>query len=511
MRPKIASLHPLPNLLAVALASVLFVVSWGAAEAAEPKYGGTLRFATNADHFNLDPAKNLGVIDILVMQHVYDNLLMIQPDLSWKPELATSWEANDDFSSYTFHLRKGVKFHHGKDFKAEDVVFTFNRLLDPELDSPIRPTLEVIEEIVILDDYTVRFDLVGSNAFFPTYMSAVQGRILPADLDPDRLNLEEFGTGPFTILEHLPGERTTMVRYDGYWEEGKPYLDELVILGIPEPAARELALKNGDVDLVYELSPQGAPGIKEHPDTVVLSATSFGYIGLDMDNSRPPFDNKLVRKAFQAATDREAINQAALLGSGSPAFDHPIHPSDPAFAPQYAPPDYDPDLARSLLEQAGYPDGIDITLYTADVAGGMIELAVAFAERARPAGIRVNVERVSSDGFWDQYWMKKPLTVVRWFGRIPDQALSIQYLSDASWNASYWNNPTFDALVVKARGQDLEGQKETYGEIQRILVDDVPKLVTNFLPWLYGARNNVRGVAPHPLGWPLVNDAWLDE
>ena len=171
MRSKKASLHPLLIILAVALASVLFVVACGggneatavpqaveeaevsdqgevaqapevveeaevAAQPGEPKRGGSLTVAFKANQATLDPALLITFPDIAIHQAAYDNLLMIQPDLSLKPELATSWEPNDDLSSYTFHLRQGVKFHHGKDFKAEDVVFTFNRLLDPVLDSP---------------------------------------------------------------------------------------------------------------------------------------------------------------------------------------------------------------------------------------------------------------------------------------------------------------------------------------------------------------------------------------
>ena len=167
-----------------------------------------------------------------------------------------------------------------------------------------------------------------------------------------------------------------MVRNPDYWEEGKPYLDELVILMIAEAATRAEALKSGDVDLVIQLEPQSVPGIDAHPQTAVLSNPSFSYIGLEMDNRAPPFDNKLVRQAMQAALDREAVNQAALLGRGFVAYDHPVSLKDPRFASQHTPPTYDPELARSLLAQAGYPDGIDVTLYTADVGAGMIEMAV---------------------------------------------------------------------------------------------------------------------------------------
>ena len=509
MKSRTASLHPLPILLAVALVSVLCVASRAAAE--EPKYGGTLVFALPPNSISLDPPFQLGDPDVFITQATYDNLLMIQPDLSVKPELATSWEPNDDLSSYTFHLRKGVKFHHGKAFKAEDVIFTFDRLLDPELDSPARSIFEVIKGIVVLDDYTVRFDLVAPNAFFPESLSIFQARILPADVDIGRLTLEEFGTGPFKLSEYLPNERATLVRNPDYWEAGKPYLDELVMLNISEVASRDEALKSGDAHITYQLSPQSIPGLEAHPATTVLKATSFSYIGLPMPTDVAPFDNKLVRKAMQAATDRQAINQAALLGLGVIARDHPIHPDHPVFAPQYAPPDYDPDLARSLLAQAGYPDGIDVTLHTADIGTGTIELAVAYKESAAPAGIRVQIQRHPSEGWFDNVWNNGLFTVVNWFGRSPDQALSVQIHTESAWNATRYHNPVVDELIERARGQDLEGQRESYGEIQRILIDDVPRISVAFTPWVYGVRKEVRGVAPHPLGWPLVQDAWLDE
>ncbi len=572
MRSKTTTLHPLLILLAAAMASVLFVVSCGGgeeatevaqvpevveeaesaqapevvdeaegaaaelaateeaaeaatetAEAAElaqapeegtPKRGGTLTMAMVADFGSLDPPMVWSQVDQALTQALYDNLLMIQPDGSVKPELAASWEANDDLSSYTFHLRKGVKFHHGKDFKAEDVLFTFERLMDPVLDSPIRPTFDTtVEHIVALDDYTVRFDLVGPNAFFLDALSLQQVRIMPADVDVERLHLEAFGTGPFMLEELLPGERVTMVRNPDYWEEGKPYLDKYVILNVREAATRAEALKSGDVDVVFNLDFQSVPSIEAHPETVVLETPGSAWIGMPMRNDIPPFDNKLVRQAMQAATDRESILQAAQLGRGEIAYDHPIPSDDPLFSPQHAASVvYDPELAKQLLAEAGYPDGIDVTLHTSDIGAGMVEMAVAFKEGAAPAGIRVDVQRVSSDLFWDSYWSVEPFTVTWWAGRPnPDLAMSIQY--QGSWNAPNFLNEEFDELLLRGRGETLEERKVTYDRIQEILIDEVPRLVVAFKPMLYGARNNVRGVVPHPLG-PIaiiLQDGWLDD
>lgn len=482
----------------------------GAGPSGEPKYGGTLTFTMFADSATLDPPLLITTPDILLAQAFYDTLVQIQPDLSLKPMLATSWEANDDLTSYTFNLREGVKFHHGKEFKAEDVLFSFNRLLDPVLDSPARTTMEVIDSMTILDDYTIRFDLTSPSVFFPDVLSIYQAQILPADVDISRLTLEEFGTGPFTMVEHLPNERTVMTKNPDYWEEGRPYLDEVVMLPIPEPETRTEALKSGDVDVVFVMQPQSAPGIEAYDGTKVVQSASASYLNLSMDTQSAPFDNILVRKAMQAATDREAISQAALFGNGVIANDHPIPPNDPHFAPQYAPPPYDIELAKSLLAEAGYPDGIDVTLYTSTVGPGLVDMAVVMKEKAAPAGIRIDIQQKPEDAFWVDYWIVEPFTTVFWNGRPPDQALSITTASDSQWNAAHYDNPIIDELIVKARGQDLAGRRETYGEIQRILVDEVPRIIPVFQPVLYGARDEVYGIPAHPLGWQILTEAWLD-
>ena len=476
-----------------------------------PIRGGTLVVGMVPDHSSIDPPVANTVWDNALTENVYDNLIAMHPNLTLKPELATSWEANDDLSSFTFKLRKGVKFHHGKDFKAEDVIFSFERILDPVIDSPARSTYAgVIEDMVAIDDYTVRFDLSGPNGFFLESLTIYQARIVASDVDPKRLHTETFGTGPFKILEHRPGERTTFVPYEDYWDKDKIFLDEIVFLGIPEAATRIEALKSGDIDLIFNLDSQSVAGLEAHVDATVLRASTSAIIAMDMNNTIPPFDNKLVRQAMQAAMDRDLINQAALLGLGSIAYDHPIHPSDPFFAPQYAPPDYNPELARSLLEQAGYPDGIDVTLHMADIGSGVTDMAIAFKESAAPAGIRVELNRRPSDAYYSVVWLVEPFTVIFWRGRNADQSLSIQYHTSSKWNASFWDNPTVDGLIELARTQDFEGQKESYAEIQRILIEEVPRLVPAFQPWMYGASNDLRGVVPHPLGNRHIQEAWFD-
>ena len=467
-----------------------------------------------ADHSSLDPAWAITTIEGVIIQNIYETLINVESDFSFTPALATSWEASDDLTSYTFNLRKGVKFHHGKDFTAEDVLFTFNRHLDPEVETNMFVVLgESLDKVVAVDDYTVRFDFKSPQGFLLDILSGNSGaHIIPADADLDRMNTDAPGTGAFILDEWLVGERATLVRNPDYWEEGRPYLDEVVVLGIPEAATRAEALKSGDLDLILRLVPQSIAGIDAHSDTEVRIAPTSGNIGMSIDVTQPPFDNKLVRQGIQAATDRQLINQAALLGLGFPAPDHTIPHSSPYFAPQHAPPDYDPELAKSLLEQAGYPDGIDITLHTGDVGGGMIEMAVAYKESAAPAGIRVDVQRQSTDSFWSEVWGVEAFVVQYWSGQPnPDYHLTYMYHSDSPWNVSRYSNDTVDGLIERARGEPLEEQKVTYAEIQRIVVDDVPNLVIAFRPEMIAVRKNVHDAGPHPTSRRYLKDAWLEK
>ena len=348
------------------------------------------------------------------------------------------------------------------------------------------------------------------------------------------------------IAEHLPGERTVMVRNPDYWEEGKPYLDGIVILNIPEAATQAEALKNGEVNLVYALeSPQSVPGIEAHPDTTVLEGSSLSWIGLPMDmrgtgsrrsttswSGRPfkplrtgkpsgkrhcwawaasptttPYtpatpvshrstDPRTTTRNWRGPcfgmpgtrTGRALLEPAARPGTGLSGaghirnycgygyhrrLHHPLRPHQPQRIL----------LGLSIVLSSADPPRrrgrrpADIRLHTADVGPGMLEMAAAFKESAAPAGIRVDIERHPSDGFWDSVWRQELFTVTWWRGRVnPDSALSIQIHSSSDFNAPRYNNQVLDTEIVRARGQSLEDQEWTYAEIQRILIDDVPRL-----------------------------------
>ena len=477
--------------------------------AADARPGGTLTLGTAADHVTFDVPLITTTVDSAMVEQTYDKLLMRNPDDTLQPMLAESWEPNEDGSEWTFNLRRGVTFHHGKEFKAEDVVYSFNRIF--EVDSPYAATLTQPDEIVAVDDYTVRFEFPQPNAVLLDALVRYQAHITPSDVDPEEFVNKEFGTGPFIMTEFIPGERAVFTKNPDYWWEGRPLVDELIFLFLGSPEARVEALKGGTVDAIYPVDTPSIPGLVNNPDIALQESTLRSYMNLAMDTREEPFSNKLVRQALQAATDRNAILQGAQFGLGGIAYDHPVAPTDPVFNSECTPPDYDPELAKDLLAQAGYPDGIELTLHTASVGGAMVEMATVLKESFRPAGIDLTIQVEPEDGYWGDVWLVEPFTTVFWFGRAPYEAFSIIYPSDAAWNESYWANDDVDRLIDEAlSAADLESQKRIFGELQCIIVEEVPRIIPVFQPWIIGTQPDVRDLASLWDGSLSLHRAWLD-
>ena len=477
-----------------------------------PERGGILRMALDPGAASLDPAVITTGMQYIATRNAYNNLTLLDPDFVVQPDLAESWDINGDASEFTFRLRKGATFHQGKNVTAQDVVFTFERLLNPDVASPARSSLGFITDVVAVDDGTVRFTLEKGNSFFLNSLSLHQGRIIPSNVDTTRLATQEFGSGPFIITDNAPGERIVFERYEDYWDEGLPYLDGLIFLPMAETETRIQALLTDAVDIAFAVPGSALSRIEGSTGATVSEGIGASYFAIAMDLREPPFDNKLVRKAMQHAIDREAVQKAALLGRGAIGNDHPIPPTSPYYWEDQQITPYDTDRAKELLTEAGYPDGLDLTLFTTPKRPGEVDTAVTYKETAAPAGIRIQVENRPADTYNSKVWMKNPFFMSFWGHRNADQALSVIYLQEAPWNEARYKNPRLDQLIVEMRAQgDLAGRKQTLSEIQRILIDDVPRIIPVFVPTFLGLRDNVRGVRAHPATRMNFTWSWLEK
>lgn len=482
------------------------------APSGDARHGGNLRVATIGDVNSLDPAHFLSTADIILGFNVYDGLVQVMEDLSVKMMLAESLES-PDLQHWVIKVREGATWHHGRPVTAEDVVFTLERLLDPATGSPARSSLSFIRQVEAADDGTVNLTLDGPNAFTPSTLSLYQARMLPADFDQEALERGRvsYGAGPFMIEEWEPGERSILRRNPNYWDDPYPYVDSITFFYMPEPIARLEQIRAASVDAVFPLEPSQAATLGRQAGVVVDEAASATYINLSMHCDRPPFNDVRVRQAFQAITDRDMVREAALFGFGENANDHPIAPNDPTWWAGQEIVAQDLQRARQLLEAAGFGDGMNVTLHTSTVTPGIQELALTFREMAAPVGVDVQVQRAPEDAYWSSVWLDEPFVTVGWNGRNPDEALSIVYKSDADWNEARYFNPELDRMIDSARGIAEEDERnEAYAAIQRLLIQEVPRIIPAFRPIFAAHLPRLHNFRAHPSNWALFHQSWLD-
>ena len=280
---------------------------------------------------------------------------------------------------------------------------------------------------------------------------------------------------------------------------------------INDSTTRAAALRAGEIHVIFDLNIASVATLRDDPNTLVAQTAGGGYMNLWMDVRVPPFNNKLVRQALQAVTDRQAILEFAQLGLGGIAYDHPVTPGDPVYNSACTPPAYNPELAIRLLEEAGYPDGIALTLYTSNAGAPMVEMAEVFAATAAPAGIDISIVQTNPATYWSDVWLVQPFGTAWWGGRPPYEAFSIVYASDAPWNESHWSNAGVDELLAKAlTTADLGGNQAIFAELQCLVINEVPRIIPVFRPVLLGLRNDVWGMEPMWDSTLSVHRAWLD-
>ena len=437
---------------------------------------------------------------------VYSRLVR-QQDGGIGPELATSWTANADATEWTLTLQPGVTFHDGSAFDAADVAYSLGRIEDPTLESPVSAVLGIIDRVEVIDPLTVRVVLGAPHAGLPLLLLDYRVRMIPEGAGPT-IEDNPVGTGPFSVDSYDPEGTTTLVAFDGYWE-GRPLLDRVVFTAIPDSEARHQAMLSGQLDL-NSVTLDQLPAFADNPAFQLQSFPAGGWFGIVFRTDTPPFDDPRVRRALRIAVDRSAM-MTLMVGAdgGVVGCDTPVRADDPFRADLSCPPDL--EGTRALLAEAGYPDGIDIELFTSDLEPGMVRFAEVYQAQVAPAGIRVSLTLAPADGYWDDVWMVEPALVTSWGERPADQILNEAFRTGASWNETSWSNPEFDALLDKARSTiDPATARDLYVQAQALLFADGGA----FIPYLEDGRRvlsaRVSGIPERgedDIRWHLVDVA----
>ncbi len=431
---------------------------------------------------------------------------LVRPDLEGKPspDLATSWEANADATVWTFKLREGVTFHDGSSFEAADVVYSLNRILDPDSDSPARSAVKMVTNVEALDDMTVQITLDTPFADMPLQLMDYRLRMLNEGSGDD-IAMTGNGTGPFKV-ETFDAEGTTvLVANPDYWE-GAPGVARMEVIGIADGQARLQALLGGQIDMERGITAQQRVMLSGSDKFNMQVIPTGNWRGLVFRTDVAPFDDVRVRKAVRMVADREELVALVLGGEGVVSCDSPVEPNDQYRADLSCPQDI--EGAKALLAEAGFPDGIDIDVYVATLEPTWPTLAVAYQEQAAAAGIRVNVVQAPTDGYWSEVWMKKDVAATRWNERPADQVLHEVYLSTAKWNESYYKDEAFDALLAEARRElDFEARKALYVTAQEHLQETSGTLIPYTVTKLIGVSSRVSNldeVKNDAVRWHLI-------
>lgn len=468
-----------------------------------PVQRGTLRLAHTLEWAGkevLGPASPVRFFPPVEL--LYNRLVRLDQRGRPAPDLAVSWEADATAQQWTFKLRQGVKFHDGRPFTSRDVLYTTRYVMNPDLESPGAAVLEIVDlaQLQAPDDYTVVFGLKQPHADFPLLLLHYSMYIIPDGIG-DAIDTTGIGTGPFKLKQFAPDGTTIVVANDEYWD-GKPGLEAIEMVGIADGEARTSALLADQIDY-NDIAPETAELVRRNENYVLNSLPAGRWLVMVMRADTAPFDDPKVRMAMKLVVDREAMVKTVLSGFGQVAGDHSVWPGDQYFLKIDRPQDI--ARAKQLLAEAGYPNGLDVTLYTSSIDSYMIPMTVAYKEMAALAGINVEIKQESADGYWNDIWMQKPFCCSSWGERQADQVLNEVYRSSASWNETFWNNAEFDSLLDQARRElDFEKRKAIYQQAQQLLADDGGAIIPFFTDDLSAAHKRVRGVDRRYFDWARV-------
>ncbi|MDZ4770951.1 MAG: ABC transporter substrate-binding protein [Chloroflexota bacterium] len=464
-----------------------------------------LRVATNAPQ-NLDPAFSPNDPETLFNRTVYDYLVEVTPDNAIVPNLATEYTISDDGLVYTFIVQEGVTFHDGAAFTSADVVFTFDRLV--EVGSP---ALNLLGSFTVEapDATTVVFTLTQPNADFLYGVASRWSLILkdgttePNVFGEGDAALESFnGTGPFVLTAYEPGVRALFARNENYWQDGAPLLDGVEITFIDDPVAQVDALRGGAVDFIFKVPVDQISVLEGAGDLVISEVASSQHPVIRLRADQGAGTDVRVRQAFKLATDRAALNDILLQGRGVVGNNDPISPVFGAFFDDSIENAYDPEAARALLSEAGYADGLALTLYTPDSLG-YADLAAVLQQQWAAAGINVEiVVRPENVYYSTDEWLTVDLGITGWGSRpTPQQVLVEAYASDGLYNESHWFDDELDALIVEAgTTADPAARAALYSQIAAIFAERGPVIVPYFTQIVGATRDTVQGIelAPFP-------------
>ena len=450
----------------------------------------------------------------IVLANVVESLTTNNDNLELTPLLATDWSQSDDGLTWTFNLREGVKFSNGDAMTSEHVVFSMNRILDPNTGSGRVASVGGAGTVwEATDDYTVTVTTPVTNAILPTLLSSRALAIVhPDSVDENGVIVVPIGTGPFTV-EDLDGTISmTLAKNESYWQEGLPLLDAVEITVIQEDAAREAALLGGEVDFITSIAPQAVQAMQDNSEVVVMVSPTLAYKYIGLKLTREPLNDVRVRQAIAYAINRDDLCSAGDFGLCSPLHGGPIDTASPWHF-DYAPYSQDIEKAKALLAEAGYADGFEMEFMPTSTYQDTVRQAQVLQAQLGAIGRRTTINapewaewlELEGNFRYDSY-------ICSWNGLIDvEQYYYLQHRTDEVFNFTGYSNPEFDALVDKGRLiSDFDERYAIYEQANQILVDAVPYVYFYNPAFVRAMSLRVQGYVLRPDNNNLYMNTWIE-
>jgi peptide/nickel transport system substrate-binding protein len=458
------------------------------------RQAGVLQVAWGGAPATLDPLFASADTEIAFLNAVYDYLLDTNDHFELVPRLATEWSASQDGLAYTLKIAEGVKFHDGSDLTIDDIIWTYERLRSQ---GPTADLLSTVTSVEAGDGNSVVFKLSSTNPNFLYNLTDNHTVILKSGAE--NIGTEFNGTGPFRLQEYVTDHATFTANKD-YWA-GAPGIDSLEFIYFDNVEAAVNALRGGVVDAVLRIDNATFLSLSQEGGYDAQSIPTSGHDLARLRADRAPGSDERVRQAFRLATDRQAIFDRIQFGFGSVGRDSPIAPIFTAYYTEETPlPARDPVAAKKLLADAGYPDGLKMTLYTINAAD-RVALAQALAAQWKDAGIDITIQPEEEAVYYaDNGWLEVDLGITPWGARpVPQNYLDLYLKTGAQWNESHWSDPEVDKWIdVAGTSMDETERVQAYHEIQRIMIERGPIIIPYFFASFGVMADSVTNVHVHP-------------